>query len=137
MTQNCYRCGEFLAEPVERNANYVRGDDTVETVEQEVLVERRHTDYSRAIRERLQEEHGLNAAQANRVMARNDETYLRRGMAHDVTDEAFERVETNDPSAPEVDPEVVRVDSETVEREQQRTGLVCPDCVRDADEVIW
>lgn len=137
MSRNCYRCGEFLAEPVERNANYVRGDDTVETAEQEVLIERRHTDFSRAIRERLRDVHGLNAAQANRVMARNDETYLQRGMSHDVGNEAFDRVETNDPSPPETDAEVVRVDSETIEREQQRTGLVCESCVRDSDDVIW
>jgi hypothetical protein len=137
MTRNCYRCDAEIADPVRENASYVRGDDTTETVERERLVEQRHSDYTRAIRDRVIETHDLNPTQANNVIARNDGAWLQDGMSHDVSDGAFERNETVDPSKPEQDPAVVRVDSEQQEVEEQRTGLVCPDCVQDTDEVIW
>jgi hypothetical protein len=137
MTQNCYRCDSELDQPVEKHANYVRGDDTTETVKKEIIIERRHSTYTRAIRDRLQRDHGLNATQANNVISRNDENYLRQGMSHDVGDSAFETAEVVAPSSPAEDPEVVRVDSKTVERETQKTGLVCESCLRDGDEVIW
>lgn len=56
MARTCYRCDSELEEPIEDNANYVIGEDTVE---------------------------------------------------------------------------------ETDEGEDQRTGLVCPNCVKDDDNIIW
>lgn len=137
MERNCYRCDTTIEEPVDENANYVRGEDTTETVQKEVPVEKRHNEYTRAIRDRLMDEHSLNATQANSVLSRNDTAYLQRGMSHDVTDTDLDENETIEPSSPEEDPEVIRVDTHTKEVADQRTGLVCPDCVDDADEIIW
>lgn len=154
MTQTCSRCGDDLDRPLPAHAAYVRGDDMIVEEPTERLHALVHTDATRQIRGQLVDEHGLNATQANRIMARQDPAYLRatavtRNDAGDVVDETvvfdhtglsdsdFDRREVDAPVTPESDPEVVRTDSVTEPVEVQKTGLVCNDCTKESDDVIW
>lgn len=154
MTQTCSRCGDELSRPLPAHANYVRGDDMIVEEPTERLYALVHTDATRGIRDALVAEYGLNATQANRIMARQDPRYLKqtavaRNDAGDVVEENvvfdhtdladadFDRREVDAPVTPESDPEVVRTDSVTEFVEVQKTGLVCHDCTKKSDEIIW
>jgi hypothetical protein len=137
MERNCFRCDTELDDPVEENAKYIRGPDTVETVEKEIAVEHRHTFYTRAVRDRLMQEKNMNLQQATSAIARESGRALESGMSHDLSKYDFDTRETIDPSFPKEDAEVIRVDSTTKEVEEERTGLICQGCLKDDDEIIW
>jgi len=150
MEQKCTRCGfDNYDEPIENNANYVQGADMVESRPNTVMFALKHTELTRTIRDRLVDNWSMNITQANRAMAAKNDQYLKKTTESDdgteqvifdhtdLSDDDFERVETNRPITPEEDAEIVKTVEETAQKEVQKTGIVCPDCVKDTDVVIW
>lgn len=150
MNTKCTRCGsDEFDEPIENNANYVQGEDMVESEARTVLYALTHTELTRTIRDRLVDHWSINVTQANMAMATKDETYLKKTeTAEDGTeqvvfdhtelkDDAFERVQVDSPVSPEEDAEIIKTVSEPVQVDTQKSGIVCPECVKESDLVIW
>lgn len=143
MTHNCYRCGE--EHRTTDTMRYVRGEDTVEQVEREVLVAVKHTERTRRLRDRLVEHHdALDKAGATVALGRGDRTWLsdvdedgNQTLDIDIDPAAFDRETVAEPRGPESDPDIVRTETETRTVEEQRTGLICKSCGKESDEVIW
>lgn len=161
MTRHCMRCGGEFGQPIETVANYIRGEDTKEEEPQEVVYGMMHTE------ETLEELDRLDGELVDRDRQAISAESARPGapLTIEITDEEQKRIDEEDGSfvetatAKEIDfsipvdefnhvevesPNVVQHDdmialtySNVEEREVQKTGLVCLDCVRDDDEVIW
>lgn len=151
MTQkNCSRCDDELPEPRTDNATYVEAADTM-TKETEVHVALVHTDETRQIRDKIVSKRNLTVTQANIAMGRLDDAYLRHT---EITDEAnaestvvydhtdlslddFDEREIDENTRPEDDPEAVKTEGRTINREVPHRLLICPDCTKDNDTIIW
>lgn len=159
--RTCSRCGDSIARPVAEHANYVvSASDFVEAEPQEVHYAMRHTDKTTARLDALVEavpnksREMLGAEMADErapdiievpdgtKRVENDdgswtETAARREVQFSVPNSEFEHVEVDDPHIVSQREDVARVYTQVEERDVQKTGLVCPDCVKDSDEIAW
>jgi hypothetical protein len=151
---DCYRCGESVQNPVEQHGAYVEGDDMAVSETTEVTEAVVQTDETRNALQSLQSNHYPNSSldtleravvsstdlisylgvpladPANDVAVREDNA---KAAAPAVAD--FDRVEIPDVAdAPEG---TVKVERKTVTRDVQKRGVVCPDCMQDADTILW
>lgn len=134
--RTCFRCDAALERPIDRHAFYVTGEDTVEVEALPKIVCVRHTERTKLIRDQLREEHGLTVSQANMAISRKDESLVPRD-AQGLTFEDFDLEEVRTPVDPSEDPDVVQNVEIPREVETDKPRLVCPDCLRESDEVIW
>ena len=155
--RTCFRCDGRIGRPIAKHANYITAEDTktVETVKRIAAV--KHTGETKALRDFIVNESGLNATQANMAIARRDEAYLRRP-TEQVPEHVAERWQDKElpgidgtpiglddfnvehvpkPIKPENDADVVQNIEIEEEIEVEKTGLVCPDCTDKDDKIIW
>jgi hypothetical protein len=160
----CSRCGKTLFQPVEENANYVVHDDFVEEEDQEVHYAHKHTrDTEHAVAKvQLEQYRGSDEPQDFDSLASemahpeadekraitvgterkefDDGTFVETARQKEVPFsiplEEFETEETDTPEAVKED-DVALVETKVEKRPVQKTGLVCRDCTKDSDEIIW
>ena len=154
MTQTCSRCETELARPLPENAYYVTHTDftSVEPtpvyigikltprVKQNVRALNRLLNISReeiAVNithpdapETIEYTYGRTESEDGTITANIKEAPF--------SVDTFEEVEVESPQAVHDDPDIVRVEQRIEEREVQKTGVVCPDCVKpDEDDIHW
>ena len=138
-TYECSDCGALLAEPVEENAHYVRGEAWGETKSVKVPYALVHTQASQAKLDEIASEfpdrdRNTLGAEAARAGADN----LRRGEAFSIPQELFDKVEIATPIDVRENAEVALTVLETEERTIPKTALVCDNCVdAERDEILW
>lgn len=132
--QNCSRCGSELGSgtDVEDNATYVEASDETTEHQTTKIVARVLSDRAKDVRDRLVKEEGLSVEQANNAVSRNDDAF-----DENITDEELDTVEVESPNEAVGHPDAVRVDEVPTVKESPAKLLVCDDCVKDDDEVIW
>lgn len=156
----CSRCSDDLEPPVEAAANYVTANDFVEPEPVEVVYGLRHTDETKQHLHELAAEfpnrdrQALAAemahpnapatrevAQGTKVVENDDgstvETADTKEVDFSIPVEQFEKVEVDDPHIPTYNDNFALTLTEVEEREVQKTGLVCPDCTRPGDDIMW
>lgn len=164
MTQNdertCSRCDHTIDRPIQKNANYAIHTDFAEPEQREVHYAMVHTEETmaeldrvdKALPERSRE--SLSAEQASphapekvevstgtEVIERDDGGTVETAKSDEITFSVpmgkYDHVEVADPEIVKESEEVARVYTQYEEREVQKTGLVCPDCVKDDDQILW
>lgn len=156
----CFRCGTSIAQPVTSNADYVIGEDTVETEEREAFYAMKHTDETWARLEEVAEKFPNRDKQAlaaemahpdaddtreadrgHERVENDDGSFVQTAVTEEVSFSVpvddFDHVEVDTPNVVQDDPDVAFTYTVYEEREVTKTGLVCPDCTRDDDEIIW
>jgi len=119
----CFRCGKEIDTPNGSNADYVIADDMIVKEPREVLVALRHNQAILAKRAKMEE---LNP----------DSTPKYPDLL--IGDTEYDAVEIPNIEAGKAFGEaLVKVVVEVKEKDIQKTGIICPDCYRDTDFVIW
>jgi len=105
----CYRCGKELERPDATNADYIIATDTVVKEPRAVLVALSHTPSTRA------------KAIAGKL----------------IDDNEYQRTEIPNTEAGKAIQGLVKVVAEVKDIDVQKTGIICPNCYRDTDKLIW
>jgi len=129
----CFRCGKELDRPDASNADYIIAEDTIVREPRETLIALKH-----------------NQATLTKLAMMNEiETYLAEDGVTELTrpkypdlqiaDNEYDAVEVTSVEAAKQSfgEDLVKVIVEIREKDIQKTGIICPDCYRDTDFVIW
>lgn len=109
MIIDCIRCGKPIDSPHSSNADYIIADDTKMTEVQEQLVAIKHTE------------------ETWRKMERNEV----------IQDDEYQVVVVESPQKANEDPDTIRVELRMLPVSVQKTGIICPECYRGTDFIIW
>jgi hypothetical protein len=162
--QTCSRCGKTLFQPIQERANYVVHEDFVEEEDKEVHYAMKHTrDTVHAVAkvqyetekgdgptrdfDELASEMAKPGADEKRAITVDTErkefddgtfveTARQKEVPFSIPLEEFEEEESDTPERIK-DDDVALVRTTTEKRPVQKTGLVCRDCTKDDDEIIW
>lgn len=145
---------------VQNNLNYVRSDDFAEPEPVEVFYGMVHTDETLAELDRIDniiEERGRQALAAEAARPDADEyieyttgterqelddgtvveTAKKEKVKFSIPVEKFRHIEVDTPNVVQERDDVAITYTNVEERDVQKTGLVCPDCLKDDDVLIW
>lgn len=118
----CFRCGKKLEHPDASNSDYIMAADTVVTEPCEILYAVKH-----------------NALTLDKLakMTEFDQDGKPKYPGMTVLDSDYDEVELPNIQAAKLVDQLVRVKSQVEDRAIQKTGIICPDCYRDSDFLIW
>jgi len=109
----CFRCGKGIPSPDNFNADYIMASDTIENEARHVLKALKHT----------------------------PETLAKQTKKEAILDEEYETVILPDfdsaKAAVEIGNDLVKVVPGIATVPIQKTGIICPDCYKPEDFVIW
>jgi len=105
----CYRCGKGIDNPDARNADYVTAADTMVSESREVFI----------------------------ALKQNKATLAKTEKLEVVTDKEYDKVEIPDFEASKGITSLVKVVVEIKDKDIQKTGIICPECYKKTDTVIW
>ena len=110
MLIRCFRCDKEIDTPDASNADYVIAQDTIVREPREVLVALKH----------------------------NQVTLEKLGK-ETIKDSEYDAVEVSSATEATKDfgEDLVKVIAEVKKKDIQKTGIICPDCYRPTDTVIW
>ena len=111
MIIKCFRCGKEIDTPKASNANYIMAEDTKVTEIREELTALKH----------------------------NQATLEKQDKEEGIADEEYDAVivESYEEAQKDLGEDLVKVVVEMRKKDIQKTGIICPDCHRDADFIIW
>jgi len=109
MVIECFRCGKAIERANERNADYIVGNDTVVDEPREVIVALKH----------------------------NVNTLKKLKNKQPIADEEYDVVEVSSFEQAYSLDNVVRAETRKVAKPTQKTAIICPDCYKPTDFVIW
>ena len=111
MKVKCFRCGKELVRPDASNADYVIAEDTVAVEQREVLV----------------------------ALLHNQQTLEKLAQGSIIEDDEYDQADVSStPEATDLYGEnLVRVVAKMKDVVIQKTGVICPDCYKDTDFLIW
>ena len=109
MIIRCYRCGKDMATPNSTNADYITADDIASDEEVEVIYALKHTEQTR--------------------------DKLEKG--EKIPDDLYQAIEIRDVMQADNDSDVARVVRKCEVRRVQKTAIICPECHKPGDFVIW
>jgi hypothetical protein len=162
MKQNCFRCDKELSRPLEKSAEYVRGDDMVEIEDEMAHIGYKLTDMGKVRADALDVllPNRSWGEIASRITLPNAEDFIDVPnsmdgsfsekdigdgnvqmtadiVEHPFSTDAYTEVEVSGPETVKEDNDIVRVESHSRKTERQKTGLVCLDCVDEDDKLLW
>lgn len=107
----CFRCSKEIDTPDASNADYIIAEDTKGMEIREALVALKH----------------------------NQATLGKESRKEEVADDEYDAVAvaSYEEAQRDLREDLVKVVVKSAEVEIQKTGIVCPDCYRDTDFVIW
>jgi DNA-directed RNA polymerase subunit M/transcription elongation factor TFIIS len=108
MIIKCFRCGKELHSPNDSNADYIMAEDTKVNEPRTVFI----------------------------ILKQTDETLNKAKNAEPIDDSEYEAVEslTLDDNKSKG---AVKIKTEIRTVNIQKTGIICPDCYKDTDTIIW
>lgn len=111
MIISCFRCSKEIDTPDASNADYIIAEDTKGKEIREALVALKH----------------------------NQATLGKESKKEEITDDEYNAVVvmSYEEAQRDLGEDLVKVVVKPVEVEIQKTGVICPDCYRDTDFVIW
>ena len=128
----CFRCQKQIDTPNASNADYIIAMDTVAKEPRETLVALKHNQDTLKKQVRMLE---------TEIYLLPDGSESKRIKYPNLTiaDNEYDRVEV--PSIQEarknISEDLVKVIVEIQEKDIQKTGVVCPDCYKSTDTIIW
>ncbi len=128
----CFRCNRLLESPNSSNADYIIAKDTIVKEPREVLVALKHNIATRVKRDAIIAEKTITLDTREKVPPTED---FIRGQFED---DEYDTVEVPDiPTAQHLGKDLVKVVVESRQKDIQKTGIICPECYRPTDFVIW
>ena len=123
MIIKCFRCGKEIDTPNSSNADYVIADDMIVKEPREVFLALKH-----------------NSATLGKesMIAELDEEGGPKYPDLVIADSEYDQKEIpNTEAAKTIGKGLIKLIVEVREKDIQKTGVICPDCYRDTDFVIW
>lgn len=107
----CYRCGKGIDAPNNSNADYIMAEDTKGVEIRESLVALKH----------------------------NQATLDKQSKDEEIADEEYDVVvvASYEEAQDNLGEDLVKAIVKPVEVEVQKTGIICPDCHKEKDFIIW
>ena len=106
----CFRCGKEIDTPNSSNADYITAQDTIVREPRETLI----------------------------ALKDNQATLAKKAEALEVADSEYDALEIpNFEASKTLGENLVKVVCEIREKDIQKTGVVCPECYKLTDFVIW
>jgi len=120
----CFRCGKAIDTPGERNADYVIASDSIVREPREVLVALKHNQVTLD-----------KAAKMKEINPDGTSKYPKLA----IEDSEYDAIEVTSVATAMKDfgEDFVKAVVEIREKDIQKTGVVCPDCYKPTDFVIW
>ena len=109
MKIKCFRCQTEIESPDEFNSDYITSSDTIVPESRQVLTAFKH----------------------------NSITLEKKEKKEEIPDDLYTIVETFSAEAAFADPLTAKVKLDVRIVPVQKTGIVCHDCYKDSDTVIW
>lgn len=128
----CFRCGKEIESPDAVNADYIIAQDTIVREPRETLIALKHNQATLAKQAEMKE--------TETYLAEDGVTELIRLKYPDLTidDKECDTVEIpNIEAAKAIGEDLVKVVVEMKDKDIQKTGIICPDCYKETDQVIW
>lgn len=128
----CLRCPKEIVHPDSSNADYIIAQDTVAREPREILFALKHNQATLAKTAKMKE--------TETYLADDGVTKLTRLKYPDlkIADSEYARVEVPYMEAAKgIGEDLVKVIARVEERDIQKTGIICPDCYKPTDFVIW
>lgn len=132
MIIKCFRCGKEIDTPDSSNADYVIADDMVVKEPRGVLIALKHNQATLAKEAKIKE--------VETSLDTDGVTELTRPKYPDlvIADSEYDAIEIpNIEASKAFGEDLVKVVAEVREKNIQKTGVICPECYRDTDKVIW
>lgn len=130
----CFRCRKLIYTPNGTNADYVIADDMIAREPREVLIALRHNEDTRRKEAMMKEIEPVYDPESHEVTGE-------RLKYPDLTidDSEYDRTEVSSikEANENIGTDLVKVSAEVREKDIQKTGIVCPDCYRPTDFLIW
>jgi len=128
----CFRCGKGIDTPDDTKADYIIASDTVAKESREVLFALKHNEATLTKVQKILKEYTITTDSGEKVPPAED--FIRNQFRDDEYD-AVEVPSIN--AAKALGRDLVKVIVAVIERDVQKTGIICPDCFRTTDLVIW
>ena len=128
----CFRCQKGIDTPNNLTADYVIAEDMIVKEPREVLIALKHNQSTLAKQAQMSE--------VETYLAEDGITELTRPKYPDlvIADNEYDEVEIPDVEASKsIGKDFVKVLVSIREKDIQKTGIVCPDCYKDTDFIIW
>lgn len=123
MIIKCFRCGKDIDTPNNSNADYIIAEDTIVKEPREVFLALKHNPATRGKESKI---------------AELDEEGDQRYPDLVIADSEYDQEEIpNTEAAKTIGVDLVKVVVGVREKDIQKTGVICPDCYKDTDFVIW
>jgi len=133
MNLKCFRCGKEIDSPNNTNADYVIADDTIVREPRDTLFAIKHNQATLAKKTLMMKTKTVINPETSQEYERPEYPDLKIG------DNEYDREEIPDFTASRNIPseDLIKVVVEIREKDIQKTGIICPDCYKDTDFVIW
>lgn len=130
MIIRCFRCGKEINTPNSSNADYVIADDMVAKEVREALFALKHNPATRMIEAKMEE--------TETVIVNGAEIIHRKYPDLAVADDEYDAVEIPNIAASKgIGKDLAKVKAEMREKDIQKTGIICSECHKVTDFVIW
>lgn len=132
MIIKCFRDGKKIDSPNDKNADYIIANDTIVKEPRDTLRALVHNPVTRNIEVRM--------AMTEDYLSADGITTLTRPKFPGLTipDSAYDAIEVDSPKvAHAYGHNLVKVVATVEDKDIQKTGVICPDCYRPSDFVIW
>lgn len=133
MIIKCYRCDKEIDTPNKANADYIIADDTVVREPRETLIALSHNLATKSKEAKMKETETFIDPETEQEFTRPKYPDLK------IDDSEYDEVEV--PSIKEAQEtlgeDFTKAKAEIRDKNIQKTGIICPDCYRAADFVIW
>lgn len=130
MIMNCYRCGKEIDTPDNSNANYIIAKDTVVREMRDTLFALKDNQVTLAKKERMKE--------TETYIDEEEVEWTRLKHPHlRIKDSEYDHIEIPNFKASKNVQNVVKLKSEMIEKDIQKTGIICPLCLTPGDFIIW
>lgn len=131
MRVKCFRCSRELDTPDASNADYIIAEDTKADESRECFVALKHNEKTLVKAAQM--------AETETYLAEDGKTELTRPRYPDLTlaDSEYDAIEVASVAEAKEDPRTVRIEVRSLMKTIQKTGIVCPDCYKLTDFIIW
>jgi len=133
----CFRCGKEINTPNDKNADYIMADDTITKEIREAFVALVYNEATLIKRSGIIEQWRTEEAKTRELLP--DEEPEPEFIQSEFQDKEFDAVITPSLSVAqeEYGDNLIKVIVALVEIDIQKTGIVCQDCYKPTDIVIW
>ena len=125
----CFRCNKKIDTPDASNADYIMAQDTIVREPREVLAALKHNQATLAKVDEIKLE------ETTKGNPSPTEDLIRSKFR----DNEYDAMEVPDVATAQrqFGEDLVKVIAKVEEKDIQKTGIICPDCYKDTDFVIW